>query len=116
MKALDQELVVEGARDALRILDGPGGAEFGSLKWGKARIGLSSFSIAKANGIYVAPSDQGTDGDQQAALKMYLDRENLFLVLFDDVNIAYVNGELFQDNVMRDGEHRSSAISFQRIA
>ena len=103
LEALDQEFVVEGARDALRILDGPGGTELGSLRWGKSRIGLSTFALAKADGIYVAPADQGANGDQQTALKMYLDRENLFLILFDDVNIAYVNGELFQDNVMRDG-------------
>ncbi|WP_049801809.1 hypothetical protein [Bradyrhizobium genomosp. III] len=103
LKMLDQEFVVEGTRDALHILDRPGGAELGRLKWGKARIGLSTFSLVKADGIYVSPADQSIDGDQRAALKMYLDRENLFLVLFDDVNIAYVNGELFQDNVMRDG-------------
>ena len=103
LEALDHEFVVEGARHALRILDKPGGAELGALRWGKTRIGLSTFALAKADGIYVAPADQGADGDQQMSLKMYLDRENLFLVLFDDVNIAYVNGELFQDNVMRDG-------------
>ena len=103
LEALDQEFVVEGARDALRILDGLGGAELGSLRWGKSRIGLSTLALPKTDGIYVAPADQGADGDQQTALKMYLDRENLFLILFDDVNIAYVNGELFQDNVMRDG-------------
>jgi hypothetical protein len=103
LETLDQEFVVEGARDALRVLDGPGGAELGGLRWGKSRIALSTFVLAKVDGIYVAPADQGADGDQQTALKMYLDRENLFLILFDDVNIAYVNGELFQDNVMRDG-------------
>ena len=103
LETLDQEFVVEGARDSLRILDSLGGAEVGGLRWGKSRIGLSTFAVAKADGIYVAPADQGLDGDQQQALKMYLDRENLFLVLFDDVNVAYVNGELFQDNVMRDG-------------
>jgi hypothetical protein len=103
LEALDQEFVVEGARHALRILDGPGGGELGTLRWGKSRIGLSTFALAKADGIYVAPADQGANGDQQTALKMYLDRENLFLILFDDVNMAYVNGELFQDNVMRDG-------------
>lgn len=103
LKALDEEFVVEGARDALRILDGPGGADLGGLKWGKTRIGLSTLSLVKADRIYVAPADGVADGDQQTALKMYLDRENLFLVLFDDVNIAYVNGELFQDNVMSDG-------------
>lgn len=103
LQALDQEFVVEGARDALRVLDGPGGAPLGGLKWGKARIGLSTFSLTKADGIYVASADERSGGDQQIALKMYLDRENLFVVLFDDVNVAYVNGELFQDNVLRDG-------------
>jgi hypothetical protein len=103
LEALDQEFVIEGARDALRILDRPGGAELGSLRWGKGRIGLSTFALPKADGIYVAPADQGADGDQQTALKMYLDRENLFLILFDDVNTAYVNGGLFQENAMRDG-------------
>jgi hypothetical protein len=103
LEALDQEFVVEGARDAIRILDKPGGAQLGALRWGKARIGLSTFFPAKADGIYVAPAGQGSDGDQQTALKIYLDHENLFLVLFDDLNIAYLNGELFQDNVMRDG-------------
>jgi hypothetical protein len=96
LEALDQEFVVEGARAALRILDGPGGAELGGLRWGKSRIGISTFASANADGIYVAPADQGTDGDQQTALKMYLDRENLFLILFDDVNIAYVNGGLWR--------------------
>lgn len=79
------------------------GAELGSLRWGKTRIGLSTLTLPKTDGIYVASAEQGADGDQQTALKMYLDRENLFLIVFDDINIAYVNGELFQDNVMRDG-------------
>lgn len=103
LEVLDQEFVVEGARGSLRILDSPGGAEVGGLRWGKSRIGLSTLAVAKADGIYVGPTEQGLEGDQQQALKMYLDRENLFLVLFDDVNVAYVNGELFQDDVMRDG-------------
>lgn len=106
LEALDQEFVVEGSRDTLRILDGPGGAGLGLLRWGKSRIGLSTLALPKTDGIYVAPADQRVDGDQQTALKMYLDRENLFLILFDDVNIAYVNGELFQDSVMRDGGAR----------
>lgn len=103
LRALDQEFAVDGSRDALRILDVASGAELGGLRWGKVRIGLSTFSLAQTDGIYVAPADQSTDEDQQTALKIYLDRENLFLVLFDDLNIAYVNGELFQDNVMRNG-------------
>ncbi|MCK1282308.1 hypothetical protein IVB46_44545 [Bradyrhizobium sp. 61] len=56
LEALDQEFVVEGARDALRILDGPGAAELGSLRWGKTRIGLSTLALPKTDGIYVAPS------------------------------------------------------------
>lgn len=103
LKALDREFVVEGPRDALRILNAVGGAEVGGIKWGKSRIGISTLSLAETDSIYVAPVDQSTDADQQTALKIYLDRENLFLVLFDDVKVAYLNGELFQDNALRDG-------------
>ncbi|MCA6100134.1 hypothetical protein [Bradyrhizobium australafricanum] len=103
LQALDREFEIEGPRDALRILDGPSGAVLGILKWGKARIGLSTFSPSEIDRIHVAPADQSTDKDHQTALKMYLDRENLFLVLFDDVSVAYLNGELFEDKAMRDG-------------
>ena len=65
LEALDQEFVVEGTRHALRILDGPGGSELGTLRWGRSRIGLSTFALAKADVIYVAPADQGAGGDQQ---------------------------------------------------
>jgi hypothetical protein len=106
LEALDQEFAVEGDRSDLRILDAPGGLKLGALRWGRSRIGLSNFSLTKTNGIYIAPADQGASGDQWTALKMYIDSENLFLILFDDINIAYVNGDLFQDNAIRDGGAR----------
>ena len=46
LDALDQEFVVEGARDTLRILDGPGGAELGHLRWRKSRIGLLNLCVS----------------------------------------------------------------------
>ncbi|WP_377810609.1 hypothetical protein ABNQ38_33580 [Azospirillum sp. A29] len=103
LKTIDQEFWIEGPRDNLQILDAPGGAKIGSLNWGKNRIGLSTFATNKTESIYVAKGDQNIDETQPTALKMYLDRENLYIVLFDDVSIAYLNGELFQDKAMHDG-------------
>lgn len=104
LNALDQEFVVQGARIALEILDAPSGTKLGEIKWGKARLGLSTFSLPQTKDIYVTSAGQQSDGeDQQIPIRMYLDRENLFLILFDDVDVAYLNGEVFRDKAMHDG-------------
>ena len=44
----------------------------------------------------------GEDGDRRL-LARYIDRENLFTILFSDASVAYLDGQLFRNEAMRDG-------------
>jgi hypothetical protein len=76
----------------------------GALKFGKTRIALSKLDIEPIQGVLVKAlgAEAGDDGELKP-LRRYIDNDNLFLVLFGDPALAYVNGELFRDEAMLSG-------------
>lgn len=102
LAALNDPFEVRPARPDYRLKRGA--AAFGAMRMGKTRISLRTFEIAEIVGIEVERADLplGEDPDRRP-LARYIDREDLFTILFDDPAIAYVEGELFRDDALLDG-------------
>lgn len=78
--------------------------DIGLLKVGKHRIALSKFAYANIGSIVVERLDVELGADAEAmSLRRYIDKQDLFLVLFSDPSLAYVNGELFRDEAILGG-------------
>ncbi|MVA32847.1 hypothetical protein [Agrobacterium vitis] len=88
LQILDGEFKVAGSRDSLNILNLTDNSKVGTLRWGKDRIGLSTFALQETKGIYVASADDIDHGKNRLSLKIYLDSENLFIILFDTINLV----------------------------
>lgn len=84
--------------------DSAGGADIvGRIKMLKSRISLRLNWPAIAN-IFVERLDHAVGQDpERIELVAHIDRENLFTVLFDQLDLAYLNGSLFQDSAFTGG-------------
>lgn len=101
---LDRGFPVEQVRSELQVRDPTDGARLASLKIGKARLTLSGFAPAAAGGVMVERVDLPVGGDEERRpLARYIDREQLFTVLFDDLALAYLNGRLYKDEALLGG-------------
>jgi hypothetical protein len=100
--ALDEALPVRPGRPDFRIKRGA--RSIGAIRFAKTRIALRQFDFHPLRGIDVEATEHpiGTDEDRRA-LARYLDREDLFTILFSDPALAYVEGELFRNEAMLDG-------------
>lgn len=76
----------------------------GTLRPSKSRIALREFHLPEIEGIEIERKEGplGEDGDRRL-LARYIDRENLFTILFSDASVAYLDGQLFRNEAMRDG-------------
>jgi hypothetical protein len=79
-------------------------AQIGSVKVGKTRISLPGFTPPSIASIFVedAALPVGTDANRRP-LTRYIDRENLFTVLFSDFALAYIDGSLYRDEALLGG-------------
>lgn len=80
------------------------GDNIGSIKFGKSRISLKAFDRLLIADIYVeaASAAIGADPNRQP-LTRYLDSQDMFTVLFDDLALAYIDGALFRDEALIGG-------------
>ncbi len=103
LDALDQQFTIEINDDAF-VIHGADGDEMGELKRGKTRISLSKLNHPAIDGVYIERADaQLGQDDDKTQLRRYIDRENLFLVMFSDVSLVYADGELFRDQALVGG-------------
>lgn len=94
-------------RGAVIISGDVGATEIGRLRIGKARISLSGLRLPALDSITVERRDQPVGADPESApLARYIDREDLFTVLFDDIALAYVEGSLYRDDGLVGGGAR----------
>jgi hypothetical protein len=100
--ALGETFQIKPGRPDFRIKRGA--RSVGTIRFAKNRIGLRQFNIHPLLGVEVETTDcpLGTDEDRKTITR-YLDRENLFTILFADPALAYVEGELFRNEAMLDG-------------
>lgn len=75
-----------------------------TLRIGATRIGLRGLELPLIDGITVERRSQPLGEDADAvSLSRYLDRENLFTILFSDLALAYIDGALFRDEALAGG-------------
>ncbi len=104
MEQLDRPLNIEGD-ERVRVAREPAtGDQVASISLNKNRIALRSLSLPPASDVYVERTSQnaGEDGVHQT-LREYLDEINALIVLFDDVRLAYIDGQVFRDETLLDG-------------
>ncbi|WP_421694405.1 hypothetical protein [Aestuariivirga sp.] len=102
--SLDRPMNIEGD-DRVRMARDPAtGDQAASISLNKNRIALRSLSLPPASDVYVESSGKtlGEDDDRQT-LRAYLDETNALIVLFDDVRLAYIDGQVFRDETLLDG-------------
>lgn len=104
MEQLNRPLNIDGDK-RIRLARDPGtGDQWASISLNKNRIALRSLSSPPASDVYVerAREELGEDGYRQT-LREYLDEINALIVLFDDVRLAYIDGQVFRDETLLDG-------------
>ncbi|WP_018009410.1 hypothetical protein [Sinorhizobium medicae] len=104
MEQLDRPLDIEGDERVRTARDPATGEQAASISLNKNRISLRSLSLLPASEIYVeiANEDPGEDGDRQT-LREHLDEIDALIVLFEDVRLAYIDGQVFRDETLLDG-------------
>jgi hypothetical protein len=102
---LDQALSIEG-NGKLRVAKLPDrDDELATISLNKSRITLRSLTLGMAATVQVETLDLPLGEDsQRRPLYSYLNEEDCFIVLFDDVRISYIDGQVFRDEAMLDGE------------
>jgi hypothetical protein len=79
-------------------------ARIGLMAINKSRIALRSLELALCADLEVETTEFALGQDpNRLSLRRYIDRENSFIVLFDDLTLAYVDGTLFRDEAMAGG-------------
>jgi len=80
------------------------GVRVGAVALNKARIALRALSLPLCEDVEVESTAYpvGQD-DDRLTLRRYLDSCNGFIVLFDDLGLAYIDGVLFRDEGLADG-------------
>lgn len=101
---LDRAFPVQNVRSESRVLNPEDDEKIGNLRIGKTRIGLPSFALPSANGLFVESLAYpvGADPDRTPLVR-YIDRKDLFTVLFSDHALAYIDGALYRDEALLDG-------------
>ncbi|WP_218036629.1 hypothetical protein [Sphingobium sp. EM0848] len=102
LAAIGEVFPVRPGRPDFRIKRGA--RNIGTIRMTKTRIALRALNMPQVVGIEVEHTEfpVGDDEDRKAFVR-YLDRENLFTILFTDPTIAYLEGEVFRNEAMQDG-------------
>lgn len=102
LAALDESFSVRRGRPDFRIWRGR--RAIGRLKQNKGRFAIRALDLPELRGVFVERRGVavGDDAERQL-LARYIDREDLFTILFSEPALAYVEGELFRDEAMFDG-------------
>lgn len=104
LAALDHPFPVVRRRQATEVRHVNGRTLIGKLRVGKTRIGLRDLNLAEIEEIMVEQRSAPVGEDPEArSLARYVDREDLFTVLFSDLALAYIDGSLFRDEALAGG-------------
>lgn len=80
------------------------GAEIGEIAINKTRIALRRLTLPSLSQIYVEDTQFGLGADDgRMLLKQFIDKQDTFIVLFDQPQFAYLDGSLYQDDSLVNG-------------
>lgn len=101
---LDRPLNIEESEGVRLAREPATGDQAASISLNRDRIVLRSLSLPPASDVYVerANEDLGRNGVFQK-LHKYLDEIKALIVLFDDVRLAYIDGQVFRDETLMNG-------------
>lgn len=93
---------VQGDEKLLDLLRA--GERVGAIALNKSRIALRYLQLPLCAEVEVESCDHplGQDPDRMT-IRRYLDRTDSFIVLFDQLNLAYIHGTLFRDDAIVGG-------------
>lgn len=101
---LDQPFPIVTRRHVHEVRLAHSNAQIATLRIGSTRIALRGLELPGLAGISVERQDLPLGEDPNALpLARYIDRENLFTVLFSDLALAYIDGALFRDEALAGG-------------
>lgn len=104
LAALDQSFPIATQLHVHQVRLAGSDTQIASLLIGSNRITLRGLNLPALTGISVERQDQSLGEDPDAVpLARYIDRENLFTVLFSDLALAYIDGALFRDEALTGG-------------
>ncbi|WP_394546850.1 hypothetical protein [Pantoea ananatis] len=97
-------LVARNVNGKLVLTQTTTGLEVGEIAINKTRIALKRLTLPLLTDVYVEDTQYaiGADNDR-APLKQFIDREDTFIVLFDQPKFAYLDGSLYQDDSLVNG-------------
>lgn len=101
---LDRVFEVRGNEKLLGIHDRDNDNRVGAIAINKARIALRDLSLPLTSELEVEwVAHAGSQDPDRLALRQYIDREDGFIVLFDNLSLAYLDGTLFRDESLIGG-------------
>jgi hypothetical protein len=103
LAALDQNFLVRKQRDELVVIDPRSNMPIGNISINKSRISLRKLSIPEMADIYVEHVNLPGNENGGIPLKRYIDQNNLFTILFNDLAVVYIDGTLYRDSNLTDG-------------
>lgn len=104
LAALEPAFPVVRRRRQFEVRTEDGVTPIATLRIGATRIGLRKLDLPQIAGISVEKRSHPLGEDANAvSLSRYLDREDMFTILFSDLALAYIDGALFRDEALAGG-------------
>lgn len=101
---LERPLTISAGNRVRIVSDPENGEEAASIALNRNRIALRALSLAPASEVMVESVEVPLGEDEnRKTLREYLDETNALVVLFDDVRLAYIDGQVFRDETLVDG-------------
>ncbi|SQA97255.1 Uncharacterised protein [Cedecea neteri] len=96
--------VIKNAHGKLLLTQSVTGLEVGEIAINKTRIALKRLTLPLLTDVYVENTQfaLGADNDR-ALLKQFIDKQDTFIVLFDQPRFAYLDGSLYLDDSLING-------------
>ena len=101
---LDSVLKVDGDGKAMDLMDRADDTKVGAIALNRSRVALRDLRLPLSSEIAVEDTSYllGQDPNRMS-LRRYIDRQDLFILLFDALSLAYIDGTLFRDDGFVDG-------------
>lgn len=101
---LDTVLTVTGDGPIMDLKSGTGDVSVGAIAINKSRVTLRDLQLPHGANVEVESTSYPLGQDpNRMSLRRYIDSENGFILLFDNLSLAYIDGTLFRDDGLADG-------------